>query len=108
MPDRRKSHLIFQNFLGEAPDPPLALAPSALGFYWAPFPKFLDPPLISSYLLTGWMRLSLLSPPPNESFAVFNHSWLIAAVQTVAPITEEIVVVAAERRPPSRGYNDDR
>jgi len=51
IPDCRRSHLIFQNFLGRPPDPPPGLAPSALGsglrpFTGPPFPKFQDPPLL--------------------------------------------------------------
>jgi len=52
MPDCRKSHLIFQNFLGEAPQTSRRrshLRRSVRGFVplpGPPFPKFLDPPLI--------------------------------------------------------------
>jgi len=56
MPDCRRSHLIFQNFLGEAPRPPAGArafvprfgAPPLTG---PPFPKLLDPPLINVLLL---------------------------------------------------------
>jgi len=42
MPDCRKSHLIFQNFLGR---PPPALGSGFAPLSGPPFPKFLDPPL---------------------------------------------------------------
>jgi len=47
MPDCRKSHLIFQNFLGRPPAGARAFGAwfGASTPYWAPFPKFLDPPL---------------------------------------------------------------
>jgi len=53
MPDCRKSHVIFQNFLGEAPQTS-AFARAfgarfgALPPYLAPFPKVLDSPLYTT------------------------------------------------------------
>jgi len=64
MPDCRKSHLIFQNFLGKAPRPPAGARAfgarfGALPPYLAPFPKFLDPPMIAITIImccTGGRR----------------------------------------------------
>jgi len=66
MPDCRKSHLIFQNFLGRPPGQTPALAPSALGsrlhpLTGPPFPKFLDPPLVGSHFHLWQPGVSLSS-----------------------------------------------
>jgi len=58
MPDCRKSLLIFQKFLGEAPRPPAGARAFGARFgaslpYRPPFPKFLDPLLLTIQLTSG-------------------------------------------------------
>jgi len=63
MPDCRKSHLIFQNFLGEAPRPPPALGTGFHPLTGPPFPKFLNPPLAGPILAgLGWNFLARAHP----------------------------------------------
>jgi len=84
MPDCRKSQLIFQNFLGEAPTRALALLALCSGLCpltGPPFPKFLDPPLLAASILL------LSTPAVMKATLVQWSTWQESIfVLTVGPV----------------------